>query len=178
MKNSLIKITASGLLALMIASCASPQDQFGYAVKHGNIQMAKANMGHNYANMRVYETPQQYSVPMQFAIIRKDVRMADFLLDNGAHRTLDGRNLAYYSAINGNNDMAQYFVSRGIGSRADIHRAARERAEWQRRERQNSEMAGVIALGALAAMMSSGGGSGNSGEAPIYVPWSTEPINR
>lgn len=174
MKSPFIKITAASLLACFVASCASPQDQFGYAVKHGNIQMAQANMGRNYANMRVYETPNQYSVPIQFAIIRSDTRLAGFLLDNGAHRSLDGKNLAYYAAVNGNDQMARYFVSRGIGSHADISHASRERDKWQRRERQNSQVGGIIALGILSGMMSGGSQSQGGGQRNLYGPDSTD----
>lgn len=126
-------------------------------------------MGRNYANMRVYETPNQYSVPIQFAILRTDTRLAGLLLDNGAHRSLDGKNLAYYSAVNGSNEMARYFVSRGIGSSADISRAAREREEWRQRERQNAQMAGLIALGALG-MMTQGGSQQQHGQRNLYGP--------
>jgi hypothetical protein len=161
MKTLPIKSTAVAVMIGLVASCASPQDQFGYAVKTGNVQMASATVRPNFANMRVYENPKQYSVPMQFAILQNNPRMAGLLLDNGAHHSLDGKNLAYYSAVNGHDQMARYFISRGIGHGGDITLAANERAAWQRQQREQAQLAGLIAFGILSAAMSQPASSGD-----------------
>ncbi len=149
------------LMALLLIAClatncvGSRQDQFGYAAMTGNVAMARQNIAPGYVNMKITESNGQKSVPIQYSIIQRNKPMASFLVQNGCQRTINSQNLVYYSAANGYDDMANYFVDLGIASRSEISRAHRDRAAAQRR----SEQGALIALGLLAALIGSGGGS-------------------
>lgn len=148
------------VMIAMLPSCASPQDQFGYAVMKGNTQSAQQFVAPRYARMTITESNGQKSVPIQYAIVQQNREMASFLLANDCHKSIGGNNLTYYSARNGYPEMAKYFASQGEGSFGDIERARQDRI----RSNKNAEAGGLIMLGVLAAlMMGSGGGGGGGG---------------
>lgn len=149
-----------GILVMisMLPSCASPQDQFGYAVMKGNTEGARQFIAPRYARMQITESNGQQSVPIQYAIVQNNKEMASFLLQNDCHKSIGGDNLAYYSARSGYSDMARFFASKGEGSYSDIERAKRDQA----RSNSNAAVGGLIALVVLASLL--GGSSGGGGD--------------
>lgn len=108
------------------------------------MALAKATVRRGFANMPMKSGPSSADkaassgkdaqqgdwVPMQYAISQENKPMADFLLSQGAKPVIHEINLAYYSAFNGHEEMARYFVSRNIGTPADIRDATMKR-KWR-----------------------------------------------
>ena len=167
-RNSIMKFFRSRLLVLLtlvclLPSCAVKSHQFAHAVYKGNTDSARSFHQPGYANLKfsVTSAPGKYSLPIQYAILQANKPMAKFLLDNGSENKLNGQNLAYYCAYSKQHEMARYFASIGEGSYADISKAKCNLIAQRERNRRSSQIGGLIALGLLAAIISSSGSASN-----------------
>lgn len=139
------------VLAVLMASCAVRSHQFADAVQRGDVQSAQNYFSPEFKDIEfsLVGSPDKYTVPMQYAILQKNKPMAKFLVENDVNRRLEGHNLAYYCAANNYHSMANYFVSIGEGTNADIAQAKQDIINRRHANNRSS----LIALRILAALI-------------------------
>ena len=141
----------------MLPGCASPQDQFGYAVMKGDTNAAQQFIAPRYARMTITESNGQKSVPIQYAIVQRNKEMASFLLANDCHKTIGGNNLVYSVIALAMDTLIWPSFSH---HEAKVHTGtSKVHAKIEFKAGENADAGGLILLGVLAAMIGGGGGS-------------------